>query len=82
MNINVRTLIIEKLTSILGRQLSDDEFAISFDSLGIDSLEIVYFLCEMEDALGINLQMENINPVECNTPVKIEEYINQLCHKI
>lgn len=82
MNINVRNLIRTKLASMLGRQLSDDELAIPFDALGIDSLEIVCFFCEIEDTLGINLQMENINPIECNTPEKIEQYINQLCGKI
>lgn len=82
MSINVRDLIRMKLANILGRQLSDDELATPFDALGIDSLEIVYFLCEIEDVLGIDLQMESINPIECNTPEKIEQYINQLCRKI
>lgn len=82
MSISVRNLIREKLANILGKQLSDDELAMPFVSLGIDSLEIVCFLCEIEDALGINLQMENINPIECNTPEKIEQYVNKLCSKI
>ena len=82
MSINVQNLIRTKLASILGQQLSDDELVMPFDKLGIDSLEIVCFLCEIEDALGINLQMENINPIECNTPEKIEQYVNQLCSKI
>lgn len=82
MSFDVHNLITEKLKAIIGRQLTDDEFAMPFDTIGIDSLEIVCFLCELEDALGINLQMENINPVECNTPEKIEQYIDQLCSKI
>lgn len=79
MNFNSHDLIKEKLTNISGRQFPDEDFAMPFDAFGIDSLEMVCFLCEIEDALGINLHMENISPVEYNTPRKIEQYINQLC---
>lgn len=79
MNFNTHDLIKGKLTNILGRQFSDKEFAMPFNAFGIDSLEMVCFLCEIEDALGINLNMENISLVEYNTPRKIEQYINQLC---
>ena len=46
----IRTILIEKL-ELDSAALTDDA---TFDSLGIDSLDLVELICELEDQLGID----------------------------
>ena len=55
----------EKLVSFAARQLDLDVDEITpdstFESLGIDSLDIVEMIMDLESELGIELDMENQN---------------------
>lgn len=55
----------EKLVAYASRQLEIDESEISpestFESLGIDSLDVVEMVMDLESELGIELEMENEN---------------------
>ena len=55
----------EKLVSYAAKQLELDPAEItpdsSFESLGIDSLDIVEMIMDLESELGVELDMENQN---------------------
>ena len=55
----------EKLVSYASKQLELDPSEItpdsSFESLGIDSLDIVEMIMDLESELGVELDMENQN---------------------
>ena len=55
----------EKLANYAARQLEIDAASISpdstFESLGIDSLDIVEMIMDLESELGIELEMEDEN---------------------
>lgn len=55
----------EKLVAYAAKQLEIDASEISpestFESLGIDSLDIVEMVMDLESELGIELEMENEN---------------------
>ena len=55
----------EKLAAYAAKQLEIDASEISpdstFESLGIDSLDIVEMVMDLESELGIELEMENEN---------------------
>lgn len=55
----------EKLANYAARQLEIDADSISpdstFESLGIDSLDIVEMIMDLESELGIELEMEDEN---------------------
>lgn len=55
----------EKLVSYVAKQLEIDAADISpdstFESLGIDSLDIVEMIMDLESELGIELEMEDEN---------------------
>ncbi|MBE6924250.1 MAG: acyl carrier protein [Ruminococcaceae bacterium] len=55
----------EKLVAYASRQLEIDASEISpdstFESLGIDSLDVVEMVMDLESELGIELEMENEN---------------------
>ena len=55
----------EKLVAYASRQLEIDASEISpdstFESLGIDSLDVVEMVMDLESELGVELEMENEN---------------------
>ena len=55
--------MFEKLVSYAAKQLELDPSEItpesSFESLGIDSLDIVEMIMDLESELGVELEMEN-----------------------
>lgn len=57
----------EKLVAYASKQLEIDASEISpdstFESLGIDSLDVVEMVMDLESELGIELEMENENIV-------------------
>ena len=54
--------------------LTDNDFTLPFNYVGLDSLTIVVLLCEIEDHFACNVSLETIDFGYVDTLEKLEEY--------
>lgn len=82
-------LITEKLKLIisqikeqesLAETLKDDDDIIN--DIGIDSLEMIEFMLEIEDAFAIELNFDNINIAHLNSIKALGEYLHEQIESI
>ncbi len=66
--------IIEIIADYQGKDASDYTADQTFTSMGLDSLDLAELVLQLEDGLGVEV---DISP-KLNTPAKLAEYINTL----
>lgn len=54
--------------------LTENDFTLPFNYVGLDSLTIVVLLCEIEDHFGCDVTLENIDFGYVDTLEKLENY--------
>ena len=66
--------IIEIIADYQGKDVSEYKADQTFTSMGLDSLDLAELIIQLEDGLGVEV---DISP-KLNTPAKLAEYINTL----
>jgi len=66
--------IIEIIADYQGKDASEYKADQTFTSMGLDSLDLAELIIQLEDGLGVEV---DISP-KLNTPAKLAEYISNL----
>ena len=66
--------ILEIIADYQGKDVSAYTEDQTFTSMGLDSLDLAELIIQMEDSLGITVELSP----KLNTPAKLAEYINSI----
>lgn len=71
---DIRTAVRQAVERYVG-VLREADMSKTFRQLDIDSLTLITILCEIEEASGVPIELENLDTEWINTPEKLENYI-------
>ena len=66
--------ILEIIADYQGQDVSAYTADQTFTSMGLDSLDLAELIIQMEDSLGVTVELSP----KLNTPAKLAEYINSI----
>lgn len=76
-----KTTIYNILETLSGQTIATDDTSLQED-LGLDSLQLVTLLLDLEESFGIELNESDLNPFELQTVTDVINLINRYCEDI
>lgn len=76
-----KTTIYNILEALSGQTITTNDTSLQQD-LGLDSLQLVTLLLDLEESFGIELNESDMNPFELQTVTDVINLINRYCEDI